>query len=43
MGALTADDLETSKRTPPEEKLAQVFDTADAGIRLKLRATCATL
>lgn len=38
MDALTADDLETSRRTPPEEKLAQVFDMADAGIRLKRAA-----
>jgi hypothetical protein len=27
-----------SRRTPPEEKLAQVFDMADAGIRLKRAA-----
>ena len=38
MDALTADDLETSRRTPPEEKLAQVLDMADAGIRLKRAA-----
>lgn len=38
MDALTADDLETSRRTPPEEKLAQVFDMVDAGIRLKRAA-----
>ena len=38
MDALTADDLETSRRTLPEEKLAQVLDMAEAGIRLK-RAT----
>jgi hypothetical protein len=38
MNALTADDLETSRRTLPEEKLAQVLDMADAGIRLKRAA-----
>ena len=38
MDALTTDDLETSRRTPPEEKLAQVLDMADAGIRLKRAA-----
>jgi hypothetical protein len=38
MDALNADDLETSRRTLPEEKLAQVLDMADAGIRLKRAA-----
>jgi hypothetical protein len=38
MDALTADGLETSRRTLPEEKLAQVLDMADAGIRLKRAA-----
>ena len=38
MNALIADDLETSRRTLPEEKLAQVLDMADAGIRLKRAA-----
>jgi hypothetical protein len=38
MDALTSDDLETSRRTPPEEKLAQAFEMADAGIRLKRAA-----
>ena len=38
MDALTADDLETSRRTPPEQKLVQAFDMADAGIRLKRAA-----
>jgi hypothetical protein len=38
MDALTADDLETSRRTLPEEKLAQVLDMAEAGIRLKRAA-----
>jgi hypothetical protein len=38
MDALAADDLETSRRTSPEEKLAQVFDMADAGIRLRRAA-----
>jgi len=36
--ALTADDLETSRRTPLEEKLAQALEMADAGIRLKRAA-----
>ena len=38
MDALTVDDLETSRRTTPEEKLAQAFEMADAGIRLKRAA-----
>jgi len=38
MDALTADDLETSRRTLPEEKLAQVLDMSEAGIRLKRAA-----
>ena len=38
MDALVADDLETSRGTPPEEKLAQVFEMVDAGIRLKRAA-----
>jgi len=38
MDVLTSDDLETRRRTPPEEKLAQAFEMADAGIRLKRAA-----
>jgi hypothetical protein len=38
MDALTVDDLETSRNTPPEEKLVQAFEMADAGIRLKRAA-----
>jgi hypothetical protein len=38
MDALTADDLETSRRSPPEEKLVQAFDIEVAGIRLKRAA-----
>ena len=38
MDALAADDLETSRRTPPEEKLVQAFELADAGIRFKRAA-----
>ena len=38
MDVLTADDIETSRTTPPEEKLAQALDLAEAGIRLKRAA-----
>jgi hypothetical protein len=38
MDALAADDLETSRRTSPEEKLVMALEMAEAGIRLK-RAT----
>jgi hypothetical protein len=38
MDALTADDVQTSKQTPPAEKLAQALEMADAGVRLKRAA-----
>ncbi len=38
MDALIADDLETSRQTPPAEKLAQALDMAEAGIQLKRAA-----
>ena len=38
MDALTADDLETSRCTPPGQKLVQAFEMADAGIRFKRAA-----
>jgi len=38
MDALTADDLETSRRTPAAQKLVQALELADAGIRLKRAA-----
>ncbi len=38
MDALTADDLETSRCTPPEQKLVQALEMADAGIRFKRAA-----
>lgn len=38
MDALAADDLETSRCTSPEQKLAQAFEMADAGIRFKRAA-----
>jgi hypothetical protein len=38
MDALAADDLETRRRTSPEEKLAMALELAEAGIRLKRAA-----
>jgi hypothetical protein len=38
MDALTADDVQASRQTPPPEKLAQALDMAEAGIRLKRAA-----
>jgi len=38
MDLLTSDDLETSRRTPPEEKLAQAVRNGGCGIRLKRAA-----
>ncbi len=38
MDALTADDVETSRQTPPAEKLVQALDLAEAGVRFKRAA-----
>ena len=35
MDALTADDLQENRRTPPAEKLEQALEMAEAGLRLK--------
>jgi hypothetical protein len=38
MDVLTADDVETSRRTPPAEKLKQALELSEAGIALKRAA-----
>ena len=38
MDALTADNLETSRRASPAEKLVMALEMAEAGIRLKRAA-----
>jgi hypothetical protein len=38
MDLLIADDMQTSRRTPPAEKLVQAFEMAEAGVRLKRAA-----
>ncbi len=38
MDVLTADDVQTSRQTPPAEKLAQALEMAEAGVRLKRAA-----
>ena len=38
MDALTVDDVQTSRQTPPAEKLVQALEMADAGVRLKRAA-----
>jgi hypothetical protein len=38
LDALTTDDVETSRRESPAEKLAQALELAETGIRLKRAA-----